>query len=156
MLHNFKKPPLNHFTTELLVLSLSLSLSLPSLSLSLSLFLLLRLAFPPPHWTDMCKQPGGQKVNLQKFDIFICAYFLWMEQEQWGCRGYVSPGKGYDAHLNAEKVLQLLVDADKVFILPTVAVLVTGLVTLWANKLGLSCTKLSSSWFQAYSAVDFP
>ena len=48
----------------------------------------------------------------------------------------------YDTQLTAEKALQLLVDADEVFLLPTITVLATGLMAIWENRLQKKVTNL--------------
>ena len=62
--------------------------------------------------------------------------------------------KVYDAQLNAERALQLLVDADEVFLLPTITVLATGLMTIWANRLLKRATNLYSMRTELECAVS--
>ena len=60
----------------------------------------------------------------------------------------------YDAQLNEEKVLQLLVEADEVFLLPTVIILATGLTTIWSNRLLKKTTNLYSLRTELECAVS--
>ena len=78
------------------------------------------------------------------------------------CMGYLNVARTvrlhlarvYDPQLNADKALQLLADSEEVFLLPTITVLATGLMTIWTNRLLKRVTNLYSMRTELECAVS--
>ena len=79
--------------------------------------------------------------NTGELETYMHAFFECSKNSD-AAEAMLRLARVYDTQLTAEKALQLLVDADEVFLLPTITVLATGLMAIWENRLQKRVTNL--------------